>query len=167
MDIIFNRRSVRRYIDKPVEDEKIDKMLRAAMQAPSAANQQPWEFIVVKDKDMLKRLSEISPYAKMTESAALAVVLLGNKYNMKFEEYWQQDMGAATQNLLLSAAYQDLGAVWLGVYPDKDRVDYIKELFDLPENVTAYGIVPVGYPDGQGNKFVDRYDESKVHYEKY
>lgn len=167
MDAIFERRSIRKYKDTPVEKEKIEKLLRAAMQAPSAGNQQPWEFIVIQDKEMLKKLSQMSPYAKMIGDSAVSILVLGNTQNMRYSEYWEQDLGAATQNLLLQAVELDLGAVWLGVAPLQDRMDFIKSAFNLPENIKPYAVVPVGYPEGQNNKFVDRYDEARVHFGAY
>lgn len=83
MDVIFKRRSIRRYKDQAVEDEKIEKLLRAAMQAPSAVNQQPWEFIVVRDKSILNKLAGLSPYSKMVADAPLAIVVLGNEERMR------------------------------------------------------------------------------------
>ena len=166
MSSIFTRRSIRKYKEKRVEDEKVERLLRAAMQAPSAGNQQEWEFIVVRKKEILKKLSGVSPYAKMTAHADLAVVVLGNRTHMKYPENWEQDLGAATENLLLQAAEEDLGAVWLGVAPLEDRMAHIKEIFHLPEEIEAFALVPVGYPEGE-NKFVDRWNESKVHYEEY
>ena len=167
MNSIFTRRSVRTYKDKPVEKGKIEKLLKAAMQAPSAWNQQGWEFIVVENKDTLEKLSKTSQYAGMTANCAVAIVILANGSSMKVPEYWQQDLGAATQNLLIEATELDLGAVWLGVAPEKERVDYVKDLFNLSDNIVPYAIISVGYPEGAGNRFVDRYDASKVHYEKY
>lgn len=168
MEIIFNRRSIRRYKNQAVEEEKIDKILRAAMQAPSAVNQQPWEFIVVRDKENLKKLSGISAYSKMVADAPLAIVPLGNEDKMILQHHWQQDLAAATQNILLEAAYLGLGAVWLGVAPMEDRMDYIRKLFGLSKKLRPFCVIPIGYPaEGHENKFVDRFDPSKVHYEKY
>lgn len=168
MNAIFTRRSIRKYESRPVEEDKIDKLLRAAMQAPSAVNQQPWEFIVVRKKEILDKLSNMSPYSKMVADAPLAIVLLGNYDRMKAKEYWQQDMGAAAQNILLQSAELDLGAVWLGVTPQKDREDYIKDLFQLPSNLIPFCVVAIGYPaEGQENKFIDCYDQSRIHYDKY
>ncbi|WDC85340.1 nitroreductase family protein [Caloramator sp. mosi_1] len=166
MEVIFKRRSIRRYQDKEVEKEKIEKLLRAAMQAPSAGNQRPWEFIVVKDKAILEKLSSVSPYSKMIAKANLAIVLLCNKKYMKYPEYWQQDIAAATQNLLLEAVYLGLGAVWLGIAPLKERMEYVKGIFNLPENIDVFSIVPVGYPLEE-NKFVDRYEENRVKFDRY
>lgn len=166
MKTIDIRRSIRKYTDQPVSQVEIEKLLRAAMQAPSAGNQQPWEFLVVEDKDMLEKVSKVSPYAGMVKDASLAVIMLGNEERMRFPENWEQDLSAATQNLLLEVADLGLGAVWLGVAPLEDRVTYISELFDLPEHIKPFAIVPVGHPATE-NKFVDRYDETRVHREKY
>ena len=167
MEAIFNRRSIRKYQDRPVEKEKIDKLLKAIMQAPSAVNQQPWEFIVVENKDTLKKLSEMSPYSKMVEGTAVAFVALANSDDFKIPSAWQQDMGAAVENLLLEAVHLELGAVWLGVATAEENMNYIKELFNLPENIKPFALIPVGYPDGQKNTFVDRFNEKKVHYETW
>ncbi len=168
MDIILNRRSIRRYKDQPVEEEKIDKLIRAAMQAPSAANQQPWEFIIVRDKDILNKLAGISDYSKMIADAPLAIVVLGNEDRMRLRHHWEQDLAAATQNILLEAAFLELGAVWLGVAPMEERMDYVSDIFGLDKKLRPFTVIPIGYPDqGQENKFVDRYDSSRVHYDKY
>lgn len=167
MKIIDERRSVRSYEDRPVEPEKIEKLLRAAMQAPSAANQQPWEFIVVRERGTLDKLADLSPYSKMLTMAPLAFVLLGNREKMAWPQIWQQDLGAAAENLLLEAVELGLGAVWLGVAPLEDRMQFISELFGLKDTLYPFCVIPTGYPSGKGNTFVDRYDQTKVHYEQY
>lgn len=167
MKEIFNRRSIRKYEDRPVEKEKIDELLRAAMQAPSAANQQPWEFIVVEDKDNLNKLSLVSPYSKLVAGSAVTFVLLANSDKFRVPTAWQQDMGAAAQNILLEATHLNLGAVWLGVATADSVVDNVKEMFNLPDNIKPFALISVGYPDNQKNEFVDRYDAERVHYENW
>ena len=168
MENIFVRRSIRKYKNIQIEKEKIEKLLHAAMQAPSAGNQQPWEFLILENKETLGKLSKISPYATMLKEAPLAIIVLSNTEKMRFPEYWQQDLGAATQNILLEAVELGLGSVWLGVAPLKEREDFIKEMFNLPNEVTPFNIIVLGYPsEGQENKFVDRYDEVRVHFEEY
>lgn len=168
MEEIFNRRSIRVFQDREIEKNKIDKLLRAAMQAPSAMNGQPWEFIVVQDKEKLENLSKMSAYSKMVAKAPLAIILLGNKKFMRAERFFPQDMGACSENLLLEAAHLELGAVWLGVFTVSERENYIRKMYDLPEEVTPFGVIVLGYPgDGQENKFVDRFNPDRVHYEKY
>lgn len=166
MNSIFVRRSIRKYLAKPVEEEKLDQLLRAAMQAPSAGNQRPWEFIVVQDKEMLNKLSLMSPYAGPAREAPAAIVVLGNRQNLKFPEIWQQDLAAATQNLLLQAVELELGAVWLGVAPVEERMTYITELFALPDVLLPFAVIPLGYP-ATPNQYADRYEKTRIHYETY
>jgi nitroreductase len=165
MGVIFKRKSVRKYQDRPVEKEKIDMLLKAIMQAPSAVNQQPWEVIVIENKETLKKLSEMSPYSKMVDSSAVTFVLVANKDNFKIPSAWQQDMGAATENLLLEAVELDLGAVWLGTATLEDNMEFVRKLFDLPENILPFSVVPVGYPEQQNDNIIDRFNKDKVHYE--
>lgn len=99
--VIKTRRSIRQYQDKEVEDEKIDKILHAAMQAPgSRLNAEPWEFLVIKNKDTLKKLGEIKPRVK---GAPLAIILIANIERSFYKQSWQQDMSAAAENMLLEA----------------------------------------------------------------
>ncbi len=167
MNVIFERRSVRTYLEKPVEQEKIEKLLRAAMQAPSAGNQQASEFLVVQDASALEQLAGMSPYSGLLAKAPLAVILLGNTERMKFSGNWEQDLGAAAENLLLEAAELGLGAVWLGVHPLEERIDALRRQFSLPENLRPFAVIAVGYPkEGNANHFTDRWNAERVHYEK-
>ena len=167
MNTIFTRRSVRKYLDKAIEPEKIDRMLRAAMQAPSATNQQPWEFIVIDDKETLTKLADFSQYAKMLPGAALGFVVL-EKQGMRAPLFTEQDLGAAVQNLMLQAAEDGLGTVWMGVGRGSERETFLTEMFSLPETVKPFAVLAVGYPeDENANKFVDRYDETRVHWNRY
>lgn len=167
MNSIFTRRSVRKYLDKAVEPEKIDRMLRAAMQAPSATNQQPWEFIVIDDRQTIDRLADFSPYAKMLPGAPLAVVIL-EKQGAKAPLFTEQDLGAAAQNMMLQLVEDGLGSVWMGVGRGTERETFLTEMFSLPETVKPFGVFAIGYPaDETANKFVDRYDETRVHWNKY
>ncbi len=164
-EAIRSRRSVRKYEERPVEREKIEQLLRAAMQAPSAGNQQPWEFLVVENKEMLQKLAKAHPYALPMAKAALGILVLSKEAALKHPAYWQQDLAAATQNLLLEAVELGLGAVWMGVAPEEDRMQFIKDLFQLPQGVTPFAMLAVGYsPD---NQFVDRFDATRIHYEQY
>ncbi len=165
MNIIDIRRSIRKYDHRPVENDKIEKILRAGMQSPSACNQQGWEFLIVKDKVLLQKISEMSPYSSMVATCAFAIVLLGNMERCTAPDYWQQDLGACAQTMLLEIVNQGLGAVWLGVAPMQDRMEYLAELFKLQANLKPFCVIPVGYPDSsQENKFVDRYDAKRVKY---
>ena len=167
MEEIFNRRSVRKFQDRPLEDEKIDKLLHAAMQAPSAGNQQPWEFIVVTDKEVLSQLSLMTPYSKPAGSSAVTFILLANCKDLRHPTFWQQDMSAAMENILLEAVHLELGAVWMGVATNESAEKYLNEMYHFPEYIKPFALVSAGYPDNQKNDFVDRYRPEKVHYETF
>lgn len=165
MNSIFIRRSVRSFQEKEVEKEKIDQLLRAAMQAPSAGNQQPWEFIVVRGKTKLEELSRLSPYSSSLAGANVGIVVLANKERFRFAENWEQDLGAATQNILLEATDLGLGSVWYGVAPVSERMEYIRNLYNLEEKILPYSVIAIGYPkDENANRFVDRYDDSRIRF---
>ncbi|NLC76387.1 MAG: nitroreductase family protein [Clostridia bacterium] len=166
MDVIFQRRSIRRFTKEKVSDEAVRKLLKAAMAAPSAGNQQPWEFIVIRDKATFARIMEFHPYSTPLKEADLAIVVCGNTVGEKHPGFWVQDCSAATQNILLEAQHLGLGAVWLGVYPREDRVKGVKAIFNLPDTVIPLAIVAIGYPAEQKEP-VDRFDPVKVHYEKW
>ncbi len=167
MNTIYTRRSVRQFTNKPIETEKVTKLLKAAMQAPSAGNQMPWEFIVIDDRNVIDNIKTFSNYAKMLDSASIAIVVL-EKTDTILPFYTQQDLGAATQNLLLEAVNLDLGACWLGVERFTERDTFLKERLNIPANVNVFGVVAVGYPEKEdANKFVDRFDESRIHKNKY
>ncbi len=167
MDFIFTRRSVRAFKDKEVEDEKVDKILRAAMQAPSAANQRPWEFVVIKGKEKLEKLSKYNIYADTLKNANIAIVVVGNPNRMIMSEYWQQDLGACTQNILLEVAYLGLGATWYSCAPCEEKMNFLKEFCNLEEDVLPYSVVGIGYPAKVGaNHFVDRFEQERIKYIK-
>ena len=163
MNNIYHRISVRKYQDKPVEKEKTLAILRAAMQAPSAGNQQPWEFYVVTDKQKLKELSEISPYAGMTKDAPAAIV---SAYRTKcwMPEFAQIDLSIAMENLWLETDAQGLGGVWLGIAPVEDRMEAVEKIMDMPEGLRAFAIFPYGYP-AETRQQQDRFDESRIHWD--
>ena len=165
MNAIFTRTSVRSYEEKPVEAEKIEKILRAAMAAPSAMNQQPWEFYVVTGKNVLQELSQASPYADMVAGAPVAIVVCGRKDNLPVPDLMQVDLSLATENILLEIETQGLGGVMLGIAPMADRMERVARIIDLPENLEAFTVVPFGYP-AKKNPQQDRYDEHRVHYVK-
>ena len=165
MNEIFIRRSVRHFTDETVENEKIEKLLRAAMQAPSAFNQRAWNFIVVRGKENLKKLAKYNIYASSLNNANLAIIVLGNIDKMISAEYWQQDLGAATQNIQLEAVSLGLGSVWLSTAPDKTKINYIKNLYNLEDNLLPYSVLAIGYPKKENaNYFVDRYEENSIQY---
>jgi nitroreductase len=166
MDMIFKRRSIRRFTSQEVGPDLVTKVLAAGMAAPSAGNQQPWQFIVVKDPQGRKKVSECSPYAKATAEAPVAIVVCGDLSLEKHTGYWVQDCSAAVENMLIEITSLGLGAVWLGVYPRPDRVSYLQKYFSLPENIVPFAIIPVGYP-AQELPPADLYNESRIHFERW
>lgn len=163
MDSIFIRTSVRDFEDRVVEPHKIEKLLRAAMAAPSAVNQQPWEFYVVQNPVKLQEIAAASPYAGSVLKAPAAIVPCYDKKRLAAVEYADIDMSAACENILLEAVQQGLGAVWLGIAPIRERMDKVAAAICLPENLAAFAIIPFGYPVGKKAQ-QDRYDTSRVHY---
>lgn len=166
LDAILSRRSVRKYTDQPVSDESVTALLRAAMAAPSAGNQQPWEFVVVRDRHMLGNISRSQPYAGMAADAQVAIVVCGDTSRQRHPGFWVEDCSAATQNLLLAAHAQGLGAVWLGYYPVEERVEVLRELFGLPENIVPLAVIAIGYP-AEKPAPADRFDRDRVHLERW
>lgn len=167
MEAIFKRRSVRKFTSDRISDQDMEKLLRAAMRAPSAGNEQPWEFIVLRDRETMVNVLEFHPYATMLKEADCAVVVCGNLERKKFtEDYWVQDCSAATQNLLLEAVELGLGAVWLGVYPLKERVAGFQKLLNLPDSVIPLNAVALGYPSIAPDP-ADTYVPGRIHWEKW
>ena len=167
LDLIFSRRSVREYQDRPVPRDLIEQLLAAAMAAPSACDEQPWHFIVVQRRDILDKLATRHPYGISLKGAPLCIVpcvdleLAVTRYE---GEFWVQDMSAATQNLLLAANALGLGAVWIGTYPAMDRVEAVQDVLGLPEHVLPLCLVPVGYPLEKPEPR-RRYDSGRVHFD--
>lgn len=149
LDNIATRTSVRDYEARPVEKEKIEKMLRAAMAATTAMNKQPWHFVVVDQRNLLDALAGANPYAKMLKKAPLAIVVCGNTDKMiegGGRDFWIQDASAATENLLLAAHAMGLGAVWTGAYPSEERCISISKVLSLSDNLIPLNMIVVGYP---------------------
>ena len=157
---ILNRKSVRQYSDKKVEQEKIDTILKCAMAAPSGMNKQPWEILVVTDKEKLEKIAEIAPNALYSKNSQLAIIVCGDK-NIS-ERFWEQDCCAVTENILLAVEALELGAVWCMAYPSDERVAGIRSLFNFPENIIPLNIIPIGYPLTQEQP-KQKYNADKVH----
>ena len=150
-EIINTRRSIREYDGREVEDEKIEKILKAGMQAPgSRLGAEPWEFLIIKNKETLAKIGEIKP---RVTNAPVAILLIANIERSFYKLVWQQDMSA-----------------WNGVAPEEERMNAIGEIVGLPkdENLKPFCIITLGYPaEGWENKFMDKFDESRIHYETY
>ncbi len=162
MNSIYHRTSIRHFQDRPVEREKIEEILRAAMQAPSAKNQQPWEFYVVTDKKMIEELSTVSPYASPAQKAPVVIVPVYRK-DCLTPAYAQIDMSIAVENMWLATDALGLGGVWLGIAPVEERMQAVERILNIPESLRAFALFPLGYP-AEERQQKDRYDESRIHY---
>ena len=166
---ILKRTSVRSYLDKSIEDDKIEKLLRAGMAAPTAVNKQPWHFVVVTDKSLLQKLSKANPYAEMVARAPLAIVVCGDMTKAldgNAREFWVQDCSAASENILLAATGLGLGSVWTGTYPSEERCAAVSEVLGLPETLIPLNTIVIGYPDGEVTP-KDKWQESNISYNMY
>lgn len=163
LENIAERKSVRKYLNKSVEEDKIDAMVKAGMAAPSGMDRRPWEFVVVTDREALDSMAAKLPYAKMLTNAPLAIVVCGDTTR---SSYWYLDCSAATQNVLLAAEALGLGAVWTAAYPYEDRIDVVRQNTGLPEHIVPLCVIPIGYPDGP-QKVKDKFDPQRVHRNKY
>ncbi|MFU8826926.1 MAG: nitroreductase family protein [Brevefilum sp.] len=166
-DAIIARRSIRKFEQKPVEKEKLELLLKAAMAAPSGMNVQPWEFVVITNPDTLKEIRSALRFANFNAPAAIAVC--GNLSFFKkpmASKFWVQDCSAATENILLSAVGLGLGTVWLGVHPVHVFTKRISTLLKLPKHVIPLNVIYIGYP-GEDKPPRTQYNESRVHWETY
>lgn len=163
LETINTRRSIRKYEDRPVPDDVVAEILKAAMSAPSAGNEQPWHFIVIKKRDILDQIPKFHPYAKMIRNAPLAIAVCADLELEKHRGNWISDCAAATENLLLAAHAMGIGAVWTAVYPRRPRIEGLRKLLGIPGNVMPLALVPMGYP-GQENIAENRFKPERIHY---
>lgn len=163
---IRTRRSIRTFTDRDVTDAQVELLLRAAMDAPSAGNEQPWEFVVIRDRKTLEQVGGINRHAAYAKGAPVCILVCGNMHFDKFGGYWIEDVSAATQNILLAAHATGLGAVWTGIYPMADRVEAFRQLLNIPEHVVPMALVVIGYPKHQKPP-ADRFKPERIHKEKW
>ncbi len=168
LDFIFTRRSIRKFTGEKVKDEQLKLILTAGMAAPSANNQQPWEFIIVDDRGIMEQIMKAHPYSQMLSSASHCIVVAANlkKSLYKDLDWWVQDCAAATENILLAVNALGLGAVWVGVYPKQERVEVMRKIFSMPGETVPFSIIPIGYPAESKPPKKD-YQASLVHKNKW
>ena len=161
---IAARRSIRKYRDEKVPAELVKELLKAAMSAPSACNQQPWHFVVIEDKKVLATLSEIHGGYTAMKNSPLVILVCGNPEAATLKQYWEHDCAAATENIFLAAQAVELGAIWMGVTQAADRdMEIIRSALNLPQEIIPFSFVAVGYP-AEFKEPANRFDEAKVHY---
>ncbi|MFW5782605.1 MAG: nitroreductase family protein, partial [Candidatus Muiribacteriaceae bacterium] len=142
-------------------EEKIENMLLAGMAAPSAKGTEPWHFFVIRNRQILDKIPDVHPYSKMVKDAPMAILVC---YDLEIDgakDWFEQDLAACCENILIAAHSLGLGAVWLGVHPRKDRVDGLKKLLGFTDDFLPFALIPVGYPDEEKPQ-KDEYRSDKV-----
>jgi len=167
LEAIYRRRSIRNYISRPVETEKLEELLRAAMAAPSAVNSQPWEFVVVTGEDTLARLRGALVMGRY--NAPAAIVVCANPVrarNLAGLLFWTQDCSAAVENMLLAAVGLGLGTVWVGVHPVGPTAALVRSALGIPRSVRVLAVVYAGYP-AEDKSARTQYAVERVFWEHY
>ncbi len=162
IEALNTRRSIRTFTSRPVSMDLVRELIRCAMHAPSAGNEQPWHFLILTNREVLNRIPDFHPYAGMAAEAPVAILVCGDPRQEKHPGMWVQDLSAATENLLLAAHAKGLGAVWVGIHPREDRVLATRKLIDLPEAVIPFALIPLGHPAEKAEP-EDRYRPELIH----
>jgi len=171
LDLLKQRRSIRKYQDRAVEQEKLDIILKSALLAPSSRGIRPWEFIVVTDKEILEKLSQCKAHSsQFLKDAPLGIVVIAD---MTASDVWIEDVSIASTIIQLTAQYLGLGSCWIQIRnrktaDNKSSEDYVKELLNIPEKYSVDNIIAIGYPGEQKKPYDENallYD--KVHMERY
>lgn len=168
LQAIFNRKSVRHFTGETISNNEIEILIRAGMSAPTAVNLQPWEFIVCQDKIILKSMADNLPHGNMLEKAGVGIVVVGipEKANRGLKEYAIIDCCCASENILISAEAIGLGAVWVAVYPNLERIEFIRKTLSIPKNAIPLNVIAIGRPTGE-DKPKDKFKPEKIHFEKW
>ena len=169
LETILKRRSVRSFTGQTPDHSMLMTLLKAAMAAPSARNRQPWAFLVITERSTLDSLAEGLPYTKMLYTAGAAIVVCGDS-TVELQEgatdLWYQDAAAASQNILLQAYAMGLGAVWSALFPYGDRSTHVRNIIGLPDHISPFSIIPLGYPAGEDLP-KDKFKPERIHWEKW
>jgi nitroreductase len=168
LGFIFGRRSIRAYTSAEVNQETVQKLLEAAMAAPSAVARDPWRFIVIRKRQTLSRIAGELPNGKMLATAAVGIAVCGDLQAAHDQQlsYLLQDCSAAIENLLLSAHILGLGACWLGIHPREQRVNALKQILSLPPSVIPVACIAIGCPAEQPPPRT-RFNPEYVHAEQW
>ncbi|ROL58405.1 nitroreductase family protein [Bacteroidetes/Chlorobi group bacterium Naka2016] len=168
LEAIFNRKSVRHFTGEDVPMEKIEILLRAGMSAPSAVNMQPWEFVVITNKETLLAMADNLPYAKMLQNAGACIVVcaIPALAHRKLKDYAIIDCSCASQNILIAAEALGLGAVWTALYPNIDRIEFVRKQLGIPRDVIPLNAIAIGIPTGEDQP-KDKFKPEKIHFEKW
>ena len=171
LECIKNRRSVRKFTQTPVTEEQIKTMLEAGMLSPSACNTRAWRFVVVTNKEVLNKIADVHPWAKMLQTAQVCVVVVALPQKQEGIlnglplGFFPQDCAAVTQNIMLQATEMGLGSCWCGVYPKEPLIASISEILELPKDEPPFSLIAIGEPD-ESPKMRGKYEEEKVSWVK-
>ena len=166
IDTIYDRRSVRKYIDKEVNPDIVDEILRAGMFAPSGCNKQPWHFVVFNEKDLIQEIKAMHPYASALSTAPVCIMVCGDTEKEMAPGFYQVDCSAAIENMLLCAKALGLDTCWMGIYPWEKTMKDFSDYFKLPENIKPYSLIAVGY-GAEKRERPERFDAGKIHIDKW
>jgi nitroreductase len=166
IEAIMTRRSIRKYTGERVPAEVVEQILRAAMAAPSAANEQPWHFVVITERKTLAQVPTFHPHAYMVKEAALAILVCNDSDLELSKGRGVLDCSAATQNILLATHDLGLGAVWVGIYPVEERMNGMRKLLNMPTRVVPIALVSIGYTE-ERPRTEDRFKPERVHHEHW
>lgn len=165
--VIRERHSSRAFTEEPVSDSDIEIMLRCAMQAPSAANERPWEFIIIREKEILGQVGDINHWASYAKNAPLGILVCLNTEKEKEKGMGIVDIGICSENLMLAATALGLGSVFTGIYPYKDRMEGFSKLCGLPDFIKPIGLIVIGHPKITKHESADRFDPAAIHQNKW
>lgn len=161
---IENRQSIRKYLNKAVEEEKITELLKAAMNAPTARNTQEWKFKVITNQAILNDLPTLSPYTTMMKKAPCAILVMADLTKAINIEYGLINC-AAIENMLIEAVHLGLGTCWCGIAPVRERIENFTNYFNLDENEYPVGVVAVGYGN-ETKPIINRFNPDNISYIK-
>lgn len=162
LETIATRRSVRKFAPEPVSDDALRQILAAGMSGPSAGNQRPWQFLVLRNREGIDGLAAVPAYKRALSAAPLAIVVCADMEISKYGDNWIIDCAIATQNILLASHSLGLGAAWLSCYYTDDRLVEARRILGVPDHVIPFAVVPIGFPAEQPVP-VERYAAERVH----
>ena len=167
LEAIYTRRSIRKFVMKEIHDDVVTKILKAGMSAPTAGNQRPWQFIVIREREMFDKFIEAYPYAgKMLPDVPVAIMVCFDKDREMYEDRWQFDCANATLSMLLAAHILGYGGLWLEIFPVEERIRQIQQSFDIPDSVIPIALVTIGHK-AEEKPPVDRFDIELVHHDRW
>lgn len=165
MQAILTRRSIRRYTDAEVSSETVTELLKAAMSAPTAANE-PWDFVVIRDRSTFDGIRKFHPHAEMLKQARVGILVCADPTRETLKGRWPLDCAAATENMLIAANALGLGACWVGIYPVEERISGVRELLAIPDHVVPLSMVSLGYP-AETKRRPDRFRPERIHHDRW